>query len=222
LKRSEQVKHSNWITPLLNQIQSVCRDGINKNGACHVMLTGGRSVVSLYSAWAASVDSPDKLQSMHFYFGDERCVPSDAPESNYGMAVNLLFPGGIPQGVQFHRMEAGSNDLDAAADRYTDMLPEVIDVLLLSVGEDGHIASLFPHSVALHETTRSVVPITGPKPPHKRLTITPKIIQSARHVFVLAIGEQKKAIYEKALQLPDDVDSIPARLVLDKTWIIGG
>jgi len=73
----------------------------------------------------------------------------------------------------------------------------------------------------LHESTRAVVPIIGPKPPYKRLTITPKVIQCARHIFVLAIGEQKKIIYKKAMQIPDDVDSIPARLVLDKTWIIG-
>ena len=213
--------HSNWTLPLLNQIQSAFHDGINKNAACHVMLTGGRSAASLYSAWAASEDSPDNLQGMHFYFGDERCVPSDDPRSNYGMAVNRLFPDGVPQGVWFHRMEADSRDLDAAAGRYEDMLPEVIDVLLLSVGEDGHIASLFPHSSALHESTRAVVPIIGPKPPYKRLTITPKVIQCARHIFVLAIGEQKKIIYKKAMQIPDDVDSIPARLVLDKTWIIG-
>jgi len=215
------MNHSNWALPLLNQIQSACRDGINKNGVCHVMLTGGRSAASFYSVWAASVDSPDDLRGMHFYFGDERCVPSDDSESNYSMAVNRLFPDGIPRGVQFHRMEADSLDLDDAACRYDDMLPEVIDVLLLSVGEDGHIASLFPHSAALHESTRTVVPITGPKSPHKRLTITPKVIQTARHVFVMAIGEQKKTVYKKAMQLPDDVDSIPARLVLDKTWIIG-
>jgi len=213
--------YSNWAADLLKQIQSIINAYLDQYGQCHVMLTGGRSAASLYRAWAASEESSDCLQGIHFYFGDERCVPYNDPESNYGMAVNQLFPNGIPQGVQLYRMEADTLDLDAVADRYTDMLPEVIDVLLLSVGEDGHVASLFPHSSALHESARSVVPIAGPKPPYKRLTITPKVIQCARHVFVLAIGEQKKAIYKKAMQLPDDIDSIPARLVLDRTWIIG-
>ena len=210
-----------WTTPLLNQIQSACRDGINKNGICHVMLTGGRSAASLYSAWAASDDSLDNLQGMHFYFGDERCVPSDDSESNYGMAVNRLFPDGIPHDVRFHRMEADSFDLDAAAVRYSDVLPEVIDVLLLSVGEDGHIASLFPQSAALHESTRFVVPIMGSKPPFQRFTITPQVIRSARQVFVMALGEEKRAVYEEALRDPMDIDSIPARLVLNGTWIFG-
>jgi len=206
---------------LLEQIKSAYRRCISQNGTCHVMLTGGCSAASLYSAWAASMGSPDDLQDVQFYFGDERCVPPDDSESNYGMAVNRLFPDGIPQGVQLHRMEADSNDLVAAGDLYAALLPKAIDVLLLSIGEDGHIASLFPHSAALHETRRSVVPVTGSKAPYRRLTITPPVIQNARQVFVMALGEQKRAVYEEALRDPEDIDSIPARLVLERTWIIG-
>jgi len=206
---------------MLDQIQSVIHDGVSQNGTCHVMLTGGRSAASLYSAWATSMDSPDELRGMRFYSGDERCVPTDDVESNYGMAVSKLFPNGIPQGVQLNRMKADSIDLITAADCYAALLPKAIDVLLLSVGEDGHIASLFPHSEALHEYSKQVVPITGPKAPFQRLTITPQVIERARHVFVMAIGEQKKAVYKKALQEPEDIDSLPARLVLNRNWIFG-
>jgi 6-phosphogluconolactonase len=156
---------------------------------------------------------------VQFYFGDERCVPPDHHASNYGMAMGTLFPNGMPKGVQSHRMEADGADVEAAANRYAALLPETIDVLLLSVGEDGHIASLFPHGAALRETVRRVVPVTGPKPPFQRLTITSPVIQSARHVFVMALGEQKRAVYEEALRDPEDIDSIPARLVLNRTWI---
>ena len=191
-----------------------------ERGACDVMLTGGRSVERLYRAWAVLPDFR-KLRGVRFYFGDERCAPPDHPESNYGMAMSTLFATGASENIAIHRMEADSMDVEIAADHYAALLPESIDVLLLSMGDDGHIASLFPQSALLHETHRRVMPVTGPKPPFQRLTITPPVIQNAREVFVLALGEQKRAVYEEALRDPADIDGIPARLVLNRTWIFG-
>ena len=71
------------------------------------------------------------------------------------------------------------------------MLPESIDILLLSVGSDGHIASLFPQSNALNEKTKSVVPFVGSKPPPERLTITTSVIQPAKSTFLFAQGKEK-------------------------------
>jgi 6-phosphogluconolactonase len=99
-------------------------------------------------------------------------------------------------------------------------LPDRLVLMLLSMGEDGHIASLFPHSAALKETNKRVLAILGPKPPYQRLTITPTVIRNARHVLVMALGQKKRAIYEEALRNPSDIDTLPARLVLDKTWIL--
>jgi 6-phosphogluconolactonase len=116
-------------------------------------------------------------------------------------------------------MEADSLNLEDAADNYGRLLPMNIDLLLLSVGEDGHIASLFPHSPALHELQRSVVPVVGPKAPFSRLTITPRVIESARNIIVLAEGVEKRKVYEMALEAPEDIDSIPARLALNGIWV---
>ena len=77
-------------------------------------------------------------------FGDERCVPPDHDESNYGMAMQTLFSHGVPIECSVFRMEADAIDIEAAEQRYADLLPDSIDVILLGVGEDGHIASLFP------------------------------------------------------------------------------
>lgn len=191
-----------------------------ERGACDVMLTGGRSAERLYRAWAVLPDF-GKLRGVRFYFGDERCAPPDHPESNYGMAMSTLFAAGVPENASIYRMEADSIDVEIAADRYAALLPEAIDVLLLGMGDDGHIASLFPHGVLLHETRSRVMPVTGPKSPFRRLTITPPVIQNAREVFVLALGEQKRAVYEEALRDPANIDVIPARLVLNRTWIFG-
>ena len=101
-----------------------------------------------------------------------------------------------------------------------DLLPDSIDVLLLGVGEDGHIASLFPNSTALQELNRRVISITGPKPPFKRLTVTPQVITKARSVFVLATGSAKAAMLYAALDNPNDIETLPARITLGGTWLI--
>lgn len=188
--------------------------------SCNVMLTGGRSAVHLYEAWAAFPEF-DQMRDVNFYFGDERCVAPDNPESNYGLAMRTLFQRGVPPTCKVIRMAAEQGDCAVAALAYEVQFPDTLDVLLLSMGEDGHIASLFPYSPSLLETHRRVVPVTAPKPPIHRLTITPPTIQDARDVFVLALGKQKRAVYEEALRNPADTDAIPARLVLNRTWIFG-
>lgn len=186
---------------------------------CSVMLTGGRSAERLYMVWAEIPDF-QQMTGVRFYFGDERCVPPDHPESNYGMVMHTLFNQGVPAGCSVFRIETDGIDREAAALRYDDLLPDKVDVLLLGVGEDGHIASLFPGSVVLKEVHRRVVSVTGPKPPHERLTITPPVIAQARSVFVLATGAAKAQILVKALQKAGDFDTIPARLVLNATWLL--
>jgi 6-phosphogluconolactonase len=184
---------------------------------CSVMLTGGRSASQLYSSWSRLPEF-SRTRGVDFYFGDERCVSPDDPDSNFGLAMRTLFAEGIPDGCAAYRMEAESADAAAAADRYGALLPSSIDILLLGVGEDGHIASLFPHSEALRETRRRVVPVVGPEPPVRRLTVTPPVIRHAQTVFVLAPGA-KMALRAAARQESDDIEALPARLVLDATWL---
>lgn len=212
---------SDWTVDLLGVIQTGIDEAFCSEGVCRIMLTGGRSATRLYEAWAATVANRAGFSGIHFYFGDERCVPPDHPESNYRLAIEALFPNGIPDNVQVHRMECDHSDLGVAEDQYTALLSDRMDILLLSVGEDGHIASLFPHSAALKETNKHVVTILGPKPPYQRMTITPPVIRNARHVLVMAIGQQKREIYAKALRNPDNINLLPARLVLNRTWIFG-
>ena len=99
-------------------------------------------------------------------------------------------------------------------------MPDSIDVLLLGVGEDEHIASLFPNNASLQECKRRVVHITGPKPPFERLTITPPVIAQAESIFVLATGPAKAAILSMARQAPGNFNAVPVRLVLGATWLL--
>jgi len=133
-----------------------------------------------------------------------------------------LVAKGVPTGCSIARMEAENPDRKAAAKAYEKLLPEAIDVLLLGMGTDGHVASLFPHSSVLKSTHRSVVPVTGPKPPHERLTVTPKIVTRARSVFLLATGTEKGRVLALALESPEDFRPLPVRLTLGGTWLIDG
>jgi 6-phosphogluconolactonase len=118
-------------------------------------------------------------------------------------------------------MDGADPDRDAAAWRYDEALPEKMDVLLLGVGEDGHIASLFPGNEAMNEAGRRVVAVVGPKLPCERLTITPPVIKQARSIFVLATGAAKAAVLNELLAVPDNaVVMLPARLVLHATWLL--
>jgi 6-phosphogluconolactonase len=91
-------------------------------------------------------------------------------------------------------------------------------LLILSVGNDGHIASLFPYSPALDLKNSLVVPITCNKLPANRLTITPVVINRARYILVMAYGKDKVNVYLNAKKFPDRIHEIPARLVLNGNW----
>lgn len=192
---------------------------LREQSHCSVMLTGGRSAERLYRDWSELV-SFQQMNGVSFYFGDERCVSPDDVDSNYRMAMQTLFRQGVPARCSVFRMEADNPDRDAVAMRYGKALPKTIDVMLLGVGEDGHIASLFPGHGALYETVRRVMPVTGCKPPINRLTITPVVIAQAKFIFVVATGLAKAVVLSEALKAPNDFYSFPARLALNATWLL--
>lgn len=208
-----------WEVEVASFIHEQVKSVLHQTGQCQIMLTGGMTARKVYSSWSQEFDI-SALTSVNFYFGDERCVPVGSPESNYEMTMKALFKNGIPHGCSVSRMEGESDDQDAAANRYDAILPDTIDILLLSVGEDGHIASLFPFSEALHENKRRVVAIDSPKPPKRRLTITPLVISQAHSIFVLASGATKASALRDALLAPADVDDLPVRFAMRGTWLM--
>jgi 6-phosphogluconolactonase len=104
----------------------------------------------------------------------------------------MLSKDGVPDECNFHRIGKETTDADEEADKYGDILPEHIDILILSVEHDGHIASLFPFSAVLHDKRKNTVHVTATKLPRKRLTITPMVIQSAGTVYLMAENAEKK------------------------------
>jgi len=180
-------------------------------------LAGGSSPAPVYRWLAAAGGVPwDRVE---IFFGDERCVPPDHPDSNYRMArETLLDPLGLTD-AQVHRMKAEAGDLDAAAKQYQGLLPDRLGVLLLGVGPDGHTASLFPGSPALGETVLRVVPSRAPTG-RFRLTVTPPVVEAAEEIYVLARGSAKADAVARALEGEWSPVECPAQLARRGVWLL--
>ena len=194
-----------WIVEAVTQT-------VQDRGICHWMLAGGGTPLPVYRALATLNLPWDRLV---VYFGDERCVPPDHPDSNYRAISESLFPHGLPDGLRLHRMHGEDEPVTAAAS-YAAILPDRIDVLLLGTGEDGHTASLFPGSPALSETEHRVVPVIGSKPPPQRLTITPPVIEEADKILVMVSGAGKAAAVRQAWEQGD----LPVALARHGDWLL--
>lgn len=184
-------------------------------GAASVVLTGGGIGIACLQELATSGarDAVD-WTALDIWWGDERFLPAGHPERNETQAREALLDALDSDDTRVHPMAASDgpdgDDLDAAAERYAAELaaaahPEdhgpvpTFDVLLLGVGPDGHVASLFPETPALYDE-RTVLPIRGaPKPPSTRLSLSLAAINAAREVWVVAAGEEKAAAARLAL-----------------------
>jgi len=199
----------NWAQETTSSIENIINQLQSKQNRCSLMLTGGNTAKELYDHWYKVKFLEQR--KIDYYLGDERCVALDHAESNFRMVKEELFQNGVPQESQLYSMSKEQ------------ILPETIDILLLSVGEDGHIASLFPNSETLNETKLSVVTINNaPKPPPKRITITPRVIKSAKNIIVMGVGREKGKALAMALQDQENINKLPVRLTIGEksTWIL--
>jgi 6-phosphogluconolactonase len=119
-----------------------------------------------------------------------------------------------------HRMLADLESIDKASEVYSNLLPDVIDILIFGVGVDGHIASLFPKSSALFETSKLVVPIKKSGLYFARMTITPLVLKRAKKIFLLATGKEKGEALASALFGDGGITELPVRLLSEATWLL--
>lgn len=190
---------------------------VQARGEATLWLSGGTTPRLLYRA-LVPLDVP--WPAVRFGFGDERAVPPDHPDANFRLAREALFEPLAIDARRVLRIRGEAEDLEAEAARAARDVPDAIDVLLLGLGEDGHTASLFPGAAALAEAARRVVPVIGPKPPPRRLTITPPVIAAARSVLVLATGTGKAEALRRALRGTRDVAACPAQLARGRTFFV--
>lgn len=179
------------------------REAVLCTGRCSVALSGGRTPVPLFELLATEYRDIMPWEAMDWYWVDERAVPPDHPESNFGLVWDRLLSRVPVAPEAIHRMEGEAANLDRAARRYEATLrtglPDLtIDLALLGVGDDGHTASLFPGSPVLSEATRLVRHVRGDAalPVPDRLTLTLPALARARTILVLAAGASKRPVVE--------------------------
>jgi 6-phosphogluconolactonase len=166
---------------------------------------------------------------LDIYWVDERAVPPDNAESNYRMTREALLDHVPLRPEQIHRME-GELDPEVAAARYESELRNSFrlegaqsprfDLVELGMGTDGHTASLFPHTEAIHEVSRLVTANHVPQKDSWRITLTWPVIDHASSVFFLIAGEDKAQILKEILTGPHDPERLPSQLIWPASGIL--
>jgi 6-phosphogluconolactonase len=210
------------------RITQLAANAVETLGAVAICLTGGRTPERLYHLladparpWRARTEWP----LAHLFWGDERCVPPDHPDSNYGMAARALIDHIPVPREHVHRMRGELPDAHEAAREYEVELRNgfaraqrqdlTFDVMLLGLGEDAHIASIFPASPLLRHASagRRVAAVWAEHLEAWRVTLTPPALLDARTIVMLVSGEQKADAVHAALERPTDVERYPVHLL---------
>jgi 6-phosphogluconolactonase len=209
-----------WRSALIEEFDKKILKILAKQNYCSIMLTGGRAANSFYHLWNQS-NSFKNLHNVTFYLSDERLVPIADIKSNTGMILSTLFVSGIPNNCKFEFLENEDSNNISLALNYEKRLAESIDILLLSLGDDGHIASLFPYSEELNMVHRRCVIVKRRGEYFDRLSITKSTILSSKNIYTLAIGEAKMKMMNQLLVHPSRHEEFPGRIVLHGNWVTG-
>lgn len=155
------------------------------------------------------------------YFSDERMVPLDHEDSNYGLFNEMVLKS-LPKDIVHPKVytidesllvEDGSKDAEIAS-KYAEIVPESIDLILLGCGPDGHTCSLFPGHLLLKETSKLIAHISdSPKPPPRRITFTFPVLKAAKNIAFVAEGAGKQPILKEIFE--DANSQLPCKLVND-------
>jgi 6-phosphogluconolactonase len=206
-----------------DEVIRAATDAVAQRGRFTIALSGGSTPKNLYTLIAANASANLPWDRMFFFWGDERHVPPDDPDSNYRMAKeSFLSKVAIPPGNIFP-VPAENPDASAAAETYEQTLRTFFalapgefprfDLILLGMGPDGHTASLFPETAALQEKSRLVVANWVEKLQTSRITFTLPVLNAARCVAFLVSGTDKAAVLHEVLEGNAPPEKYPSKLV---------
>jgi 6-phosphogluconolactonase len=202
-------------------------EAARSRGAFTVALAGGSTPKALYALLAAETGSPFRArvpwERTHVFWGDERHVPPDHPDSNFRMAHEALLSRVPVPAPYVHRIQAENPDAGKAAAEYAADLRQFFrpaagqfprfDLILLGLGPDGHTASLFPGTAAVRESKALVAAPWVEKLRARRITLTPPVLNSAACVIFLVSGAEKAEALRQVLQGDYQPDRFPAQVV---------
>jgi 6-phosphogluconolactonase len=181
-------------------------------------LSGGTTPKVIFQTLVRDFKKKIEWNKVHFFWGDERCVPPDHSESNYGMAKEYLLDHIDIPVENIYRIK-GEDNPDNEAERYSNeikkYLPEVnglpqFDAAMLGLGEDGHTASIFPDQLKLLSSDKICETAIHPSTKQKRITLTGKVINNSGEIYFLVTGKKKSIIVKKILNKKNNYLKFPA------------
>jgi 6-phosphogluconolactonase len=215
----------------VKHIINIAGSAVRDKGFCTIVLAGGstpRQTYELLSADAYAEQMP--WQQSHFFWGDERWLPPDHPDSNYCMAHTALLSRVMVPANNIHQITTGHRTPEISADLYEKHLRDFFylmnrasqkndaekmtipgfDLVLLGMGTDGHTASLFPGSHLLEEKTKWVVAVPAGigSPPVARITLTLPLLNGAKNIIFLISGKRKRALLDTILARPAEARAL--------------
>jgi 6-phosphogluconolactonase len=225
-----------WARETAAYICSASEQAIQARGRFLIALSGGSTPKTLYHT-LASPEWKGKFDwsNIIFLFGDERCIPPDHPESNFGMAQAALFHPVNVQADHIYRIKGEYENPALAAQEYEDQVRKLtqcptphiptIDLVLLGLGEDGHTASLFPGTAALQEQHKIITVGQAPIGVRSRITFTLGVLNRAAVVLFLATGPGKATMIHRIVKPESEADrSLPAARVAPESgrllWMV--
>jgi len=207
-------------------------DRLEENKYYSIALSGGKTPIRIFDYLSENFRDKIKWNKIKFFWGDERCVPPTDPDSNYKLAKDYLFNNISIDESNIFRIH-GELDPNNEAKEYSKTLETNLplengypkfDFILLGLGEDGHTASIFPHQIALFNSTNYCEVAEHPLTGQKRITITGNIINNAETVIIIAVGENKADKVFEILNNKKSADPYPAELVNPKSgnlfWLL--
>ena len=211
-------------------------EAVRERGAFSVALSGGSTPKTLYGLLASNPLLQAKVpwRKVQFFFGDERHVPPDNPESNFRMANEAMLAKAPIDSKQVHRVKAEKRNAAEAAAEYEDDLRASFalaagqfprfDLVLLGMGPEGHTASLFPGTKALKEERSLVVSNWVGKLYTDRITLTPPVLNNAARIVFMVHGVEKAPALKAVLEGPYEPDQLPAQIIRPKQgkvlWLV--
>lgn len=191
----------------------------------NIALSGGSTPKLLFDILAADFKTSIDWKKIHFYWGDERCVPPDHEESNYLMTKQHLFDNIDVPGANIHRVLGEDNPSEEAEHYGTileDQLPRLddlpqFDLIMLGLGEDGHTASIFPHQMELLTIDEICAVATHPTSGQKRVSLTGRVINNAKEIAFLVTGAGKAEKVKAILNHEGNYQQYPAAHIAPKS-----
>ncbi len=194
---------------------------IKGKGVFLFSVAGGKSPIGLYRELAKIARNDKKFwENTKIYWTDERYVPYENEFSNFKMVKETLLSNVPVKEDNIHPIPTHYKDPYQSADVYAEIFPQYIDIMLLGMGTDGHIASIFPNGRAISEKEKRFTVDFAPAEPKVRITATLPTLKSANKIIMVVAGKGKTKLLDKIFKATGPLEELPARAVRDAIWFV--